>query len=61
MNIYYLYFSDYPKEPLPCKAENKLEAEKIGENYIKKWCLNAKIIKVEEKEMILRNGKHIQT
>lgn len=49
MKSYYIYLSDFPFEPLPCKALDEKDAESFGNEYIKKWNLNARVVRIEKK------------
>lgn len=48
MKEYKVYFTDYPDQAMKCRAENKTEARKIGNQYIRAWRLSASIDRIEE-------------
>ena len=45
--FYEAYFTDYPTQAVTIQAANKKEAEKVAQQYIRQWGLNAKIDRVE--------------
>ena len=46
--LFYVYFSDYPGDPLKVKANTKTEARQIGREYNRAWRLKASIVRIDE-------------